>query len=337
MRKLENVFADEKTLEGKTLADRTRSLLKNQIDTWELAKGGYSSLEQVEFKEFEFDNFTVKVQFNPGRIVSTSAKVDKKSIESRKCFLCYENLPKDQKSIPYFRDYLILVNPFPIFPEHFTIPKIDHVPQYIEGNMNGMLNLTKDIGEYYTVFYNGPRCGASAPDHMHFQAGLKNFMPLDSEIDSLLKNKTSILLANDTVKVYGVPGYMGKFFLLEGSDKKLLIEGFLKLYKVLQSLDRNSTEEPMVNIISSYKNKTWRIIVFPRMKHRPDYYFMEGESQLLISPASVDFGGVMITPREEDFKKINKDIIVKIFRQVSISGEIFEYYRTKLSEVFNPV
>ena len=335
MRQLETVFEDEKTLEGKTIADNTRSLLHNQIESWEMARNGYSSLSQVQIKEFEFDDYTVKVQFNPGRIVSTSAKVDKKSIEARKCFLCYQNLPADQKGIPYFRDYLILVNPFPIFPEHLTIPKIDHVPQYIEGNMQGMLNLTKDIGEYFTVFYNGPKCGASAPDHMHFQAGKRNFMPLDTEIDELLETHGTRLFSSQSVSIQSVSNYLGKFFLLEGNDKKDLNKHFLKFYEVLKSLDSNSHDEPKMNILCSYSRKSWRIIVFPRMKHRPDYYFMEGDSQILISPASVDFGGVLITPREEDFNKMNKDIIQKIFRQVSISPEIFEYYRKKLKEVLN--
>lgn len=335
MRRLENVFADEKLLQGKTIADKVRWLLNYQRDGWELAKNGYSSLEQVEVKQFEFDNYIIKVQFNPGRIVSTSAKVDKKSIEERKCFLCYANLPQDQKGIPYFRDYLILINPFPIFPEHLTIPKIDHVPQYIEGNLNGMLNLTKDIGEYYTVFYNGPRCGASAPDHMHFQAGIKNFMPIDTELDELIKNRKSILFEKDSLKIYGISDYIGKFFLIEGNERKSIIEYFLKFYRVLESLDADDPDEPMMNIICSYINKKWRVIIFPRMKHRPDYYYREEESQYLISPAAVDFGGVLITPREEDFKKINKDIIIKIFRQVSISPEIFEFYRKKLKKDIN--
>ncbi len=335
MRQLETVFADENILGGKTIADKTRSLLKSQVGSWEMARNGYSSLSQVQVKEFEFDGYTVKVQFNPGRIISTSAKVDKKSIEARKCFLCYENLPPDQKGIPYFRDYLILVNPFPIFPEHLTIPKIDHVPQYIEGNMQGMLNLTKDIGEYFTVFYNGPKCGASAPDHMHFQAGRRNFMPLDAELNELLKTPGNGLYSNKSVSIHSVSNYIGKFFLFEGSDKKELISYFLKFYKAIKSLDSSSHDEPMLNILCGYTGKDWRIIVFPRMKHRPDYYFMEGDSQILISPASVDFGGVLITPREEDFNKMDKEIILKIFRQVSISPEIFEYYRKKLREVLH--
>ena len=121
----------------------------------------------------------MKVQFNPGRYISTSAKVDEKSINDRKCFLCPANLPEEQKGILYEEEYLILGNPFPIFPEHFTIPNINHVPQQIKNNFPLMLKLTKDLSKHYVVLYNGPKCGASAPDHFHFQAGTKNFMPIE--------------------------------------------------------------------------------------------------------------------------------------------------------------
>jgi ATP adenylyltransferase/5',5'''-P-1,P-4-tetraphosphate phosphorylase II len=332
---LENVIVDEKKLSGSDLAERVRSFFKYQLETWDFAAAGYESLNSVLVKDFEFDDYIIKVQFNPGRITSTSAKVDRESIKARKCFLCYDHLPAEQKGIPYYRDYLILVNPFPIFPEHITIPKIDHVPQYIEGNMEGMLNLTRDIGKYYTVFYNGPKCGASAPDHMHFQAGLRNFMPIETEIDVLLKKGSSRLIHNDDVKIHGVGEYLGKFFHLESHDKKKIFEWFLKLYTVFQKLNRVRDEEPMMNILSNYRDKKWRLLIFPRMNHRPDYFFKEGASQLLISPAAVDFGGVVITPREEDFNKITKDIVIKIFRQVSISTEMFEYYKKEILAELN--
>ena len=327
---LEKVIVEEQNFKGKNLAERTKAFFKQQSESWEFAKRGYESLGSVQVKEFEFDDYIIKVQFNPGRITSTSAKVDEDSIKKRKCFLCYENLPEEQKGIPYFRDYMILVNPYPIFPEHFTIPKIDHVPQYLEGNFNGMLNLARDIGEFYTVFYNGPGCGASAPDHMHFQAGLRNFMPIEKQRETLLKKRKSLIYLNEDIKIHGVSGYPGKFFHIEGNDKKKVNEYFHKLYNIFLKLNGQSKEEPMMNVLCNYENKKWRLIIFPRMKHRPDYFFKEGDAQLLISPAAVDFGGVVITPREEDFDKLSKDMLIKIFRQVSISSEIFEYYKKEI-------
>ncbi len=315
-----NKFTDEKAL-----ADRARALLKQQVESWDLANGGFSSLETVETKDFEFDGFTIKVQFNPGRIRSSAAKVDKKSIQERKCFLCYNHLPEAQKGIP-FDDYLILVNPFPIFPEHFTIPKVDHVLQLIDGNLEGMLDLAKEIGKYYTLFYNGPKCGASAPDHMHYQAGLKGFMPIDTEFEEIVASRGEKLFEDNDTDVYGVENYLRKFFSIESSDREKVLSIFKKLYSVMDDL-KGEEVEPMMNILAGYENGRYRIIVFPRGKHRPSQFFEEGEKQILLSPASVDLGGVCITPREEDFNKITKEDLIDIFRQISISTEQYEFFK----------
>jgi len=332
----EKVFISDAELkkysESSTLADGTRALVKHQREHWDLAGEGYSSLDDVQIREFEFDEFHVKIQFNPQRIISSSAKVDKKSISERACFLCYKNLPEQQRGIPYFRDYLILVNPFPIFTEHLTIPKIDHIPQIIESNFGGMLRLSEDIGKHLVVFYNGPNCGASAPDHMHFQAGTKGFMPIDSEYDNIKISKGEILFSDNEVIIRGVQDYLRYFFSIESNDADKIKEAFSKLYSMLKIIDKN--EEPMMNILSYYENKNWKILIFPRQKHRPTHYFMSDENNILISPASVDLGGVCITPQEKDFNKITKDQLVDILRQVSISKELYEYYKRKISEFY---
>jgi ATP adenylyltransferase/5',5'''-P-1,P-4-tetraphosphate phosphorylase II len=207
---------NNKNSHTETLSSQIKSLLDSQIVDWELAKNNYKGLESVKVKEFSFDGFSIKVQFNPSRIISTSAKVDAKSIQERKCFLCKENLPKDQRGIEYKNEYIILVNPFPIFPEHFTIPKVDHKPQRIKENFEDILDLSKDLQDRYAVFYNGPKCGASAPDHMHFQAGIKNFMPVDYEFESIQK----INLSNyGKVKISYTESYLRNFISLESSDK----------------------------------------------------------------------------------------------------------------------
>src|SRR5690606_5973953 len=156
-------------------SNAARTLLELQKQDWPQCAEGYATLKDVRVKEFQFNGFKIKVQFNAGRITSSAAKVDAKSISERKCFLCTENLPAEQKGILYGEDYLILCNPFPIFNEHFTLTHIQHAPQSIKGSFNKLLSLSKNLSKYYTVFYNGPRCGASAPDHMHFQAGNKFF------------------------------------------------------------------------------------------------------------------------------------------------------------------
>lgn len=319
----------------KNLAERTKALFYHQKDNWRLAAKGYESLETVMVREFDFENLTVKVQYNPGRIQSSSARVDEKSISERPCFLCYQNLPAEQKGIRYEKDYLILVNPYPIFPEHFTIPRTKHLPQLIEKNFEAMLNLSKELGKYYTVFYNGPKCGASAPDHMHFQAGVKDFMCIDNEFDSIVADRGETLFENHKISVHGVQGYLRKFISIESISFKNAVNAFEKIYRVLSRIKNQPDAEPMLNILSSYEDGMWRVIIFPRHKHRPTYFYEEGARKLLLSPAAVDLGGVMITPREEDFNKITSDQILDIFRQVSITSEMYDYISTNIKRALS--
>lgn len=311
---------NNKNPQTETLSSQIKNLLDSQIVDWELAKNNYKGLESVKVKDFSFDGFSIKIQFNPSRIISTSAKVDAKSIQERKCFLCKENLPKVQTGIDYKNEYIILVNPFPIFPEHFTIPKVDHKPQRIKENFEDILDLSKDLQDRYAVFYNGPKCGASAPDHMHFQAGIKNFMPVDYEFESIQK----ITLSNsDNLKISYTENYLRNFISLESPDKYQITNAFNKVYDSIEQVEAKD-DEPMMNVVASYQNDEWRIIVFPREKHRPSHYFEEGEKQILLSPASVDLGGVCITPREDDFNRITKRDIKDILTQVGVGKEKFD-------------
>ncbi|MBZ0181946.1 MAG: DUF4922 domain-containing protein [Melioribacteraceae bacterium] len=311
---------NNKNPQTETLSSQIKNLLDSQIVDWELAKNNYKGLESVKVKDFSFDGFSIKIQFNPSRIISTSAKVDAKSIQERKCFLCKENLPKVQTGIDYKNEYIILVNPFPIFPEHFTIPKVDHKPQRIKENFEDILDLSKDLQDRYAVFYNGPKCGASAPDHMHFQAGIKNFMPVDYEFESIQK----ITLSNsDNLRISYTENYLRNFISLESPDKYQITKAFNKVYDSIEQVEAKD-DEPMMNVVASYQNDEWRIIVFPREKHRPSHYFEEGEKQILLSPASVDLGGVCITPREDDFNRITKRNIKDILTQVGVGKEKFD-------------
>jgi hypothetical protein len=320
----------DKYLMGETLGDKAKALLNQQKETWPMLSEGYKSLTSVEVKEFEFDGFNLKVQFNPGRIKSSAAKVDSKSIKERKCFLCPENLPTEQKALPFRNDYLLLCNPFPIFPEHFTIPQIEHFPQTIYDNFTDLLELSKGISKFYTVFYNGPKCGASAPDHMHFQAGNKYFMPIDEEYAEL--NKTGHLeelVSEDNIVIYNSRKYLRNFLAMESDRKDILKDAFYAYYNSHQKLTGNS-EEPMMNILGYFDDNKWRVLIFPRGKHRPDFYYSEGEDKFIWSPAAVDLGGVCITPVERDFKKITKDKLVEGFRQITAPNEYFEFIKKEL-------
>ncbi len=314
-------------------ANAAKALLEQQKSNWKQLAAGYKSLQSVKLKTFEFDEFEIKVQFNPGRIISSSAKVDNKSIRERVCFLCYENLPKEQNGILYGDQYLILCNPFPIFPEHFTVPHIDHLPQSIKLSFDTLLNLGKDLSKYYIVFYNGSKCGASAPDHLHFQAGTKFFMPIDNEFYSTKNRYAQLLMENEHITVTGINDGLRKFLSIDGKDRKMIKTVFEKFYDIYAGLNNKNNEEPMLNIIVQYESKTgWRILIFLREKHRPSHYYKEGNEKILLSPAAVDLGGVCITPRERDFDKITRDDIVHILQEVSLGKEYFEYIKARLQK-----
>ncbi|WP_319503041.1 DUF4922 domain-containing protein [uncultured Draconibacterium sp.] len=310
-----------------SISKQIRQLLSDQKTEWELAGKNFAGLENVQMREFQFEGFSVKVQFNPGRIVSSAAKVDKKSIESRPCFLCAANRPAEQRGVT-FGDYEVLVNPFPIFPEHFTIPAFAHTLQQIKGNFGNMLDLAQAM-EGFTLFYNGPKCGASAPDHFHFQAGNAGFMPLD-EGTAALKEKYGDDWEKDDVNYSAIKDGLRNFLVLESANKMVLINAFAHIYSALE--DSQSDEEPMLNILARYNENGWIILVFPRALHRPSQYFAEGEENILISPASVDMGGVLITPQEKDFLKIGKADIESILKQVLLPEDQFDKLIVKLKQ-----
>ena len=305
-----------------TIAERAKGLIAQQKENWELAQNNYNDLSKIEKNIFEFNKFRIILQFNPGRLVSSSARVDIMSIENRPCFLCTDNLPPEQKGFIYKDDYLILVNPFPIFEEHFTIPTLKHQPQEIANSFSNMLDLGKDLGKYFSVFYNGPKCGASAPDHLHFQACTKNIMPIENELNKTISDKGALLYEDTNSAVYGISGYLRNFFLINANKKESAILQFENLQTVIKDIFVTS-DEPMMNIVVLF-DETWKVLVFPRAKHRPAQYFLEGNDRLLISPAAVDFGGQLIFPREEDFNKISKDDIKNIFTQTSISESVYD-------------
>lgn len=316
------IFITEKELKTygstDTLSDKANALLSHQKDNWELVKNNFKNLEQIKTKEFDFDGYKIRVQFNASRIVSSSAKVDKKTIENRACFLCKENLPSTQKGIKYKNNYVILINPFPIFKQHLTIPHLQHIPQSIENYFEDMLELSYDLKDNFFIFYNGPKCGASAPDHFHFQAGSKYSTPIETEYKSLVKTFGKEIVNKGNSKVFSVNSPITKLIVLESKEKSELIKLFANIFNQLKN-NNIGDEEPLMNIISTYDENSWKVFLYPRTKHRPHQFFAENESQILFSPAAVDMGGLCITPREEDFNKIDKDDIEDMFTQVIVN------------------
>ncbi len=313
-----------KLIAENNFSDASKQLFEVQKEQWKMLATGYKSLDTVKSKSFQFDGFKIKAQFNAGRITSTSAKVDAKSISERKCFLCNENLPEEQKGILYNNKYVILCNPFPIFPDHFTLTYKKHEQQRIVDTFSDMLDLSKDISKYYSVIYNGPRCGASAPDHLHFQAGNKYFMPIDDEFHQIKNEFGKVIYENDDLSFYAIDDGLRKFVSIESLDKDLVVNTFNKFYKTYSDM-MNEEQEPMINLVSFYEEEFgWRIIIFLRAKHRPAVFFAEDESKMLVSPAAIDLGGVCVFPREEDFNRISKEMIVDIFKEVFIDVTLFK-------------
>jgi len=297
------------------LQDEAEKLFLQQLKDWQQLKSNYEALKEVRLKEFRFDNFVIKVQYNPARKQSSLARTDSKSINERKCFLCPSHLPPEQKGVPFGNDYQILVNPYPIFSRHFTIPTYIHTDQLIEGRYKNMLRLA-EMFSGYIVFYNGPKCGASAPDHMHFQAAIKGNMPLDKEITNLPKE---VILKKDRSTIYAVDNYLRNAFLIEAESEEVSEALFQQVYNALDLKDGD--KEPMINILSWKEDNSLYTCIFPREKHRPECYYSNGDDNLLISPASVDLGGLFVVSQEKDFEKITKEDIVSVLKEVCINDE----------------
>lgn len=289
-----------------------------QIAEWPQAAGNFAALADVKVKDLDVDGMHIKVQFNPARMVSSAAKVDAASLKARKCFLCQENRPDVQHGISWNDRYTILVNPFPIFPRHLTIPDDSHTDQLINNRIADMMKLASELDEY-TVFYNGPRCGASAPDHMHFQAGNSDFLTIEENLEGTELKVISEEGDNTLALVDSMPM---KVFVIDAVSPEEGQKMFNRLYAAIPVPE--GEKEPMMNILCYATPKGVRLVVIPRKRHRPSFYGTDGDGCMLISPASVDMGGVFITPRPQDFDTIDADTIRRIFDELCLSQDEIE-------------
>lgn len=286
---------------------------------WPLAARNFDALEGVEVRGIAMPGMDIKVQFNPARIVSSGAKVDARSLAERPCFLCDKNRPAEQRGIDW-RGYTVLVNPFPIFPRHLTIPAVGHTPQRIQGRVADMLALAAELPGY-TVFYNGPRCGASAPDHMHFQAGNSDFLPIWQTLDAAPLRTVADDGAGTRLSV--CTALPVNVFVVDAATPEAGERMFDRLYRVLPE----GEEEPMMNLLAAGS----RLVVVPRKRHRPSFYGTEGKGCMLLSPASVDMGGAFITPRREDFDRLDAQLLARVFDELCLDTEQIEVISNKVS------
>lgn len=282
-------------------SDNIRLWFDNQLDQWPMAATNYEALSHINVRNVDIDGFRFSIQFNPARAISSGAKTDKDSIARRPCFLCATNRPSIQTSIPV-GEFEILVNPFPIFHHHYTIAHRSHRPQAIDGYWCHMAALASHLPGH-TVFYNGPCCGASAPDHFHFQAVPTESLPLWQYVNQ----SDSGITIPDNLPLGAISIVTDCFTSLSGQASH-----------IMKSLPHTENEyEPKVNILCRIcSNGNIQMIIIPRRAHRPDVY-----PGRMISPASIDLAGVLITPLQSDFDAMDPDLIHNILNQVCYSPD----------------
>lgn len=290
----------------------------HQLHHWHEARQRYSDLAQVKTKQLTLGNAHFVVAYNPARRLSTAASIDKAAIEARPCFLCSQNRPTVQDSVKLDDKFVLLVNPFPIFQRHFTIASRQHIPQEIESVLTHFYHLAdRLVGQ--VLFYNGAFCGASAPDHLHFQAGEKGFLPLQ-------KTWKKHLVATQSYSPhlhlhhlhYGYP-----MMAIVGEDSQACRHCFEQLYSLLQDPD-TPHQEPMINLLIWKEETNYILLVIPRKAHRPSCFELEGEEKIIVSPATVDLAGVMITVRLTDFEKMDENRLSTILSEVCWSKKAFD-------------
>ena len=296
--------------------------IKDQLSVWPLAASNFRSLKNAEYRFMDVGGLKVSLQMNPCRIISSTAEVDEKSIAARPCFLCTANRPKEQFHVKYegkkHRSYNVQVNPYPIFRNHLVVVRDQHLPQTIWHHFPDMLLFTK-MYQDFTVFYNGPMSGASAPDHLHFQACPRGILPLELAADAALDTATGELERVQDATLYKFDGFTRGVYILKATTQKSMAKLF---YRLLECSPRREGEsEPRFNLYSWYKNGEFRTAVVLRSNLRSHHYFAEGDEHLTMSPGAADMAGFFVVPREEDFLKISQDQLRQMVDEVSVSEE----------------
>ncbi|HEY2383892.1 MAG TPA: DUF4922 domain-containing protein [Terriglobia bacterium] len=293
------------------MIEAIETLHENQLRSWPRLARGVEGLAEAHTRPAGIDWFDVFIRHIPHRVASTTAAVDRESILKRPCFLCSGNLDSEERGIAFSSGYTIYFNPFPIVDRHLTIVHRDHTPQHIAGEAGAMLDIAAALPGYF-VIYNGPECGASAPDHMHFQAGSRELFPIEK----------------DTAEIPGivVPDYARNVLMFRDRDRSQLIRRIDRAIELLSNATRKAPE-PLINIALFHEQGRWTVYLFPRGKHRPEVFHT---GQLTVSPASIDLCGIFVVPFERDFVRITGKDIASIFREVTLPDEIFNEVAAKL-------
>jgi len=332
---LENLLLDEAALApyltdkpSRSLTVAVRALIAQQLENWLELKQAHALLEQALFRTLPLNDLAITLQCNPGRMISARSPVDKESIRKRPCFLCLQNLPADQRALLYGDEWLILNNPAPLFPDHLVISHTGHCLQRIEPALPAMIALTRELDFSFIAFYNGPACGASAPDHLHFQMAPAGAIPLVEQIKKLMEKESSnpvlkkIEESPEGTCFTGYPDFRS-VFVCKTKSPDFLQERFSRALCSLPAPVAGE-EEAMVNVIIAGSSGTYYGILFPRKAHRPACYFKDDPEKMVISPGAVDVGGLLILPRREDFDRLDRETVLSIFAEVCHEMDVFE-------------
>ncbi|MBI4468362.1 MAG: DUF4922 domain-containing protein [Acidobacteria bacterium] len=307
-------------------------LLKQQRESWGMLRSGEDALAEVISKRLSAGGHDIIAQFNPRRIISTAARVDRTSIEQRPCFLCVDHLPPEEMGIPFGDEWVVLCNPSPIRPNHLSIVYRDHVPQAIAGRMETLLDLSRALGSAYLVLYNGPECGASAPDHLHLQACARDGLPVDAHIRSLAgsgggKLERVVLAAQPELEVFVPRPYYVQLIVARSRDRGAIGRWFSSMMARLRDLTAHPSE-PLINLVVVFDDPVWTVYLYPRGKHRPDRFFIQGPEQLTVSPASLDMAGILVVPIEAHFDRLSAEVAGDIYAEVTLPEEWFSVWLT---------
>lgn len=296
--------------------------IKDQLSVWQLASSNFRALKTAPSREVDVFGLKCRIQYNPRRVISSTADTSPAAIASRKCFLCADNRPKEQFHLGFEgrkgRNYHIQINPYPIFRGHLVIVRDEHIPQEIWHHFPDMLDFAARYKDYL-VFYNGPSSGASAPDHLHFQAIPKHNLPLENVVDEFLDHPGEPLATVKDASLYKFDGYARGVFALKATTSKSLAKLF---YRLLDCTDRGKgEEEPMFNLYAYVKNGEYRTIVVMRSAKRSHHFYSEGADHLTISPGAADIAGLFVAPFREDYDKADTALLEELLSEVCISED----------------
>ncbi|MFV0505183.1 MAG: DUF4922 domain-containing protein [Bacteroidales bacterium] len=300
-----------------TLKSDIENIHQRQLEVSEGIKRNFALMQNILYKEYKWDSFSYLVQYNPERIRSSDAKTDKESISKRPCFLCKDNRPTEQLAYDYLGRYEFLVNPYPIFPFHMTIVSRKHERQLIEGHINHMLSIAKQLDGYF-LLYNGERCGASAPDHFHFQLAEAKYLPILKEAQNLGNFSPLCSGSSYSIAISNYKAYKRSVILIKGKKIADVENSFSTAYKALMNLKKDDDNEPMFNLVSSLVDGQIYLFIILRAKHKPSHYFLSDDKKIITSPGTVDLAGVFIAPRLEDYKRLTKKTLINIIKEVSL-------------------